>query len=148
MNRFKTRSKFIYFFFRILRSRVTSADFPCPFDPIFCILLRHFSRSHVLFHHIHKPPFWPSLFPLSWQFHPQHPSPNIPVIFPPYMSITPQSCFSCFLFKPLSLPLMYSFLVLSILVTPNILTYFALVKLFCHQRRVDIQSDVCTSPNY
>ena len=27
--------------------------------------------------------FWPSPFPLSWQVHPQHPSPNIPIIFPP-----------------------------------------------------------------
>ena len=25
------------------------------------------SISHVLFHQIHKPPCWPSLFPLSWQ---------------------------------------------------------------------------------
>ena len=67
---------------------------------IFCILLRHFNLSHVLFHHIHKPPFWPSPFPLSWQLHPQHLSPHIPIIFPPYMTIPPQSCLSCFLSKP------------------------------------------------
>ena len=48
-------------------------------------------------HHIHKPPFWPSPFPISWQLHPQHPSPNIPIILPPYTSIPPQSCLSCFL---------------------------------------------------
>ena len=29
-------------------------------------VLRHFNLSHVLFHHIHKPPVWPSPFPLSW----------------------------------------------------------------------------------
>ena len=82
-------------FFRLLPSRVATADFPSPVVPNFCILLRHFNLSHVLFHHIHKPPFWPSLFPHSWQFHdfhPQHPSPNTPIIFPLYMSKPPQSC--------------------------------------------------------
>ena len=59
---------------------------------IFCNLLRHSNLSHVLFHHVHKPPFLPSPFPLSWQLHPQHSSPIIPIIFPPYMSIPPQSC--------------------------------------------------------
>ena len=39
-------------------------------------------------------------FPLSWQLHPHHTSPNIPIIFPLYMSIPPQSCLSCFLSKP------------------------------------------------
>ena len=89
-----------FFFFPLVSSRVAAADFPSPFIPIFCILLRHFNRCHVLSHRIHKPPFRPSPFPLSWQFHPQHPSPNIPIIFPPYMSIPPQSCLSCVLSKP------------------------------------------------
>ena len=48
-----------------------------------------------LSHCIHKPPFSPSR--VCWQFHPQHPSPNISIIFPPYMSKPPQSCLSCFL---------------------------------------------------
>ena len=51
--------------------------------PIFCILLRHFRPCHVLSHLIHKPPFRPSPFSLSRQCHPQHPSLNIPIIFPP-----------------------------------------------------------------
>ena len=109
--------------FGFFPSSVATADFPSPVVPIFCILLRHFNLSHVLFHHIHKPHFWPSPFPLSWQLHPQHPSPNIPIIFPQYMFIPPQSRLSCFLSKPSHLccpvPLMYSFLILSILVTPN-----------------------------
>ena len=84
------------FFFRLFfPSGVATADFPSPVAPIFCILLRHFNLSHVLFHHIHKPRFWPSR-----QLHPQHPSPNIPIIFPQYMSIPPQSRISCFLSKP------------------------------------------------
>ena len=62
---------------------VATVDFPSPVVSINCILLRHFNLRHVLFHHIHKPPFWPSPFPLSWQFHPQHSSSNIPIIFPP-----------------------------------------------------------------
>ena len=68
------------------------SDFPSPFGPNFCILLHHFNHCHFLFHHIHEPPFRPSPFPLSWQLHPQHPSPNIPIIFPPCVSIPPQSC--------------------------------------------------------
>ena len=90
---------FFFFFFRLFPSGVATADFLSPVSPINCILLRHFNLSHVLFHHIHKPPFWPSPFPLSWQLHPQHPSPNIPIIFPPKVSIPSQSCLSCFLSK-------------------------------------------------
>ena len=52
--------------FGFFPSGVATADFPFPVVPIVCILLRHFNLSHVLFHHIHKPPFWPSPFPLSW----------------------------------------------------------------------------------
>ena len=70
------------------------------FVSIISILLRHFNLSHVLSHRIHKPLFRTSPFPLSWQLHPQHPSLNIPIVFPPYMSKPPQSCFSCFLSKP------------------------------------------------
>ena len=70
--------RFFFFFFRLFPSGVTTADFPSPVVSINCIFLRLFNLSHVLFHHIHKPPFWPSPFPLSWQLHPQHPSPNIP----------------------------------------------------------------------
>ena len=65
-----------FFFFRLFPSGVATAYFPSTVGPIFCILLRHFNRfnlSHALFHHVHKPPFWPSSFPLSWQLHPQHP---------------------------------------------------------------------------
>ena len=90
-----------FFLFRLFPSGVATADFPSPVVPIFCILLRHFNLGHVLFRHIHKPPFWPFSFPLSWQLHPQHPSPNTSIIFPPYMTILPpQSCLSCFLSKP------------------------------------------------
>ena len=64
-------------------SGFATADFPHLVVHIFCILLRRFNLSLVLFHHIHKPPFWPSPFPISWQLHPQHPSPNIPMLFPP-----------------------------------------------------------------
>ena len=91
---------FFFFFFRLFPIRGRHSGFSYPVAHIFCILLRHFNLSHVLFHHIHKPPFWPSPFPLSWQLHPQHPSPNIPIIFPQYMSIPPQSRLSCFLSKP------------------------------------------------
>ena len=89
---------FFFFLFRLFPSGVATADFPSPVVPIFCILLRHFNLGHVLFHHIHKPPFWPSPFLLSWQLHPHHSSPNIPIMFPTYMSIPPQSC--SLLFSP------------------------------------------------
>ena len=56
-----------FFFFRLFPSGVATADFPSPVVSSFCILFRHFNLSHVLFHHIHKPPFWPSPFPLSCQ---------------------------------------------------------------------------------
>ena len=71
-----------FFFVWFLPSGVATADFPPPAVSIFCILLRHFNHCLVLSHRIHKPPFIPSPFPLSWQLHPQHPSPNIPIIFP------------------------------------------------------------------
>ena len=77
------KESLVIFFFRLFPSGVAKADFPSPVVSINCILLRHFNLIHVFFHHIHKPPFWPSPFPLSWQLHPQHPSPNIPIIFPP-----------------------------------------------------------------
>ena len=86
------------FFFQLFLSGIAISDFPTPVVPIFGILLRHFNLSHVLFRRILKPPFGP--FPLSWQLHPRHPSHNISIIFPPYMSIPPQSCLSCFLSKP------------------------------------------------
>ena len=50
------------FFFRIIPSMVAAADFPSPFEPIFCIFLCHFYHGNVLPHGIHKPPFRPSLF--------------------------------------------------------------------------------------
>ena len=81
----------IFFFVRLLPSKVPISDFPSPFGPIFCILLRHFNLSHVLSHHIHKPPFLPSPFPLSEQFYPLHHFPNIPINFPPNMLRTPKS---------------------------------------------------------
>ena len=46
--------------FRLFPSGVATADFPSPVVSINCIFLRHFNLSHVLFHHTHKPPFWPS----------------------------------------------------------------------------------------
>ena len=52
-----------FFFFRLFPSGVATADFPSPVVSINSIFLRHFNLSHVLFHHIHKPPFWPSPFP-------------------------------------------------------------------------------------
>ena len=87
---------FVFFFFRLLPSRVATADFP--FRPMLCILIRNFRHCHVLCRRIREPPFRPSPFPLSWRFNPQHP--DIPIIFPPYMSNPPKSCLSCFLSKP------------------------------------------------
>ena len=51
-----------FFFFRIFPSGVTTADFLYPVVPVFCILLRHFNLSHVLFHHIRKLPFGLPIF--------------------------------------------------------------------------------------
>ena len=107
----------LFFFF--LSSGVATSDFPSPFGPIFCILLRHFNQSHVLSHCIHKPPFWPSPFPLSWQLHPQHRSHNMPIILPLYMSKPPQSRVFSLNRPTCAVPVMYSFLILSILFTPN-----------------------------
>ena len=90
------------FFFRLFPSGLATADFPSPVVPIFCILFHHFKLSHVLFHHIHKPPFLPSpvssfLATTSSASFSQY---RLPIIFPPYMSIPPQSCLTCFLSKP------------------------------------------------
>ena len=86
--------------FRLLPSRVATADFPTAFGPMLCILFRHFNHSHVLSHRIHKPY---SQHPLPLQFDTKHPAPIIPIIFPPYMYIMSkrtQSCLSCLLCKP------------------------------------------------
>ena len=55
----KKISKCLHHFllFRLFPSGVATADFPSPVVSINCILLHHFNLSHVLFHHIHKPPF-------------------------------------------------------------------------------------------
>ena len=87
------------FFFRFLTLRIATVDFPSPFGTIFCILLRHVNHCYVLSHCIHKLPFKPLLFPLSFQFHPQHSSPNIPIIFQPYICKPPQSASPVFLSK-------------------------------------------------
>ena len=63
-------------------SKVATANYPSPFGPIFCILLRHFNHRLALSHRIHKPPFTYSRFHLSWQFRLQHLSLNILVIIP------------------------------------------------------------------
>ena len=86
--------KRVLLFFRLFPSGVATADYPSPVLPFFCIPLRHFNLSYVLFHFVHKPPFWLSLFHLSWQLHPQHPSPNIYSIFPSCISMPPRSCLS------------------------------------------------------
>ena len=88
------------FVFRLLPSRVATAEFPSPFGPIFCILLRHFSHWHIISHRtINLLLGLPrSLFPcrsiLSILL------PICPSLFPPYrryMSKPHQSCLSCFL---------------------------------------------------
>ena len=79
------------FFFRLFSSRVATVDFPSPFGPNFCILLRHLTHCHVLTHCIHKPPFRFSSIPDT---RPQYHSPNIPIMFPPYMSKPPPSYLS------------------------------------------------------
>ena len=93
--------KFIFFFFQLFPSGVATADFPSPCS---CFYLLYpppsLQPQPCPLSPVHEPPFWPSPFPLSWQLHPQHHSPNIPIIFPPCMSIPPQSCLSCFLSKP------------------------------------------------
>ena len=62
-----------------------------------------------------------SVFPPSWQLHHQHPSPNIPSSF---LRTCPNHLrFASHIFSrkhpTCAVPLMYSFLILSILVTPN-----------------------------
>ena len=81
----------------------------------------HTNHLHVLPPNINKPFLWPSSFPLAWQLHNHHPSPDI-LLIPPlhmlkpsqprlsYMSPNPPTCV---------VPLIYSFLILLILVPPN-----------------------------
>ena len=114
----------IFFLFRLLPLGVATAESPPPFCSLLCVFLRHFHCRHVLSHRIHKPPFKPSPCSLSWQLHRQHPSPNILSIFPQCMSKPPQSCPHVLSFHtvpnlrcPSDVP--YSFLILSILATPN-----------------------------
>ena len=66
------------FFCPLLPLAVATAGSPSPFCSLLRVFLRHFHRCRVLSHRIHKPPFRPSPFPLSWQLHRQPPSPNIP----------------------------------------------------------------------
>ena len=110
------------FFFRLLPSRVATTDFTSPCVPFFCTLLRDFLHSHSLSDRIHKPPSRPSPFPLSWQFHPQHPSLNMYTSSFLHTRTNHLSLASRVVSKPshqCAVPLMYSFLILSILVTPN-----------------------------
>ena len=86
------------FFFRLIPSGLTTADFPSPFwsyhlhpPPSLQPPPSSYLCRHVLSNRIHEPPSRPSPFPLSWLFHPQHPSPKI-IIFSPYMSKPRQSC--------------------------------------------------------
>ena len=44
----------LFFFFRLSPSGVATAKFRFSIVSIFCILLRHFNPSYVLFHHKHK----------------------------------------------------------------------------------------------
>ena len=48
-------SRSSFFFFRLLPSGVATAEFPSPFGPIFCILVRQF--QHVLSHRINILPY-------------------------------------------------------------------------------------------
>ena len=43
----------LFFFFQLLPSRVATADFPSPFGPNFCTLLRHFNHCHTVTACIH-----------------------------------------------------------------------------------------------
>ena len=105
------------FFFRLFPLGVATAESPSPFCSLLRVFFRHFHCCHVLSHRIHKPPFRSSPFPLSWQLHPQHPSPNIPgSIFPQYIRPNHLGLASR-TFSPnrptCAVPLMYSFRILS-----------------------------------
>ena len=114
-----------HFFFRLFPSGVATAE------QIFHLQLVLTSVSSSVISTSAMPSFTTSinllfghtrfLFPGNSIISIIHPIGPIPIIFPPYMSIPPQSCLSCFLSKPSHLcsPLMYSFLILSIIVTPN-----------------------------
>ena len=77
--------QYFFFFFRLLPLGVATADSPSPSCSLLCVFLRHFHCCQVLSYRVHKTPYRPSLFPLSWQLHRHPPSPNIPSIFPQYM---------------------------------------------------------------
>ena len=136
----------LFFFYRLLPLGVGTADSSSPIRSLPCIFLRHFHCRHVLCLRIHRPPFTPSPFPLSWQLHRRHPSPNAPSIFPPYMSKPPLSLASR-TFSPnrptCTVPLMYSFLILSILVIIfffNIVTSSPAHHCLCFQSPLPFQS--------
>ena len=103
-----------------LPSRVATLDFPSPFVSVFCIILRHFNHCHVLTYRILIPNIWPSRFPsavLSSASFSQY-THNLSSVHVQTISVLPLEFFSpnrptC------AVPLMYSFLILSILVPPN-----------------------------
>ena len=106
-----------FFVFRLFPSVVVTADFPSPVVPILSILFRHFNISHVLFHHIHTPPFHVSSFlavppSASLSQYTYH----ISSVHVQTTSVLPL-VFSLQTVPPV--PGMFSFLILSILVTPN-----------------------------
>ena len=80
-------------------SGITTANHLPPSNPILCILFSHTSYLHVLFYFIHKSPFWSSSWPPVWQSKPHHPSTNIFIICPLYMSKPIQSGLFDFLSK-------------------------------------------------
>ena len=103
-------------------SGVATADFSSPVVPIFCILLGHFNLSHVVFHNtpislrFGLPGFlFPGKFILS----------ILLPIYPSYfLCICPYHVgLASYIFSPnhppYDVPLLYSFLILSILVTSN-----------------------------
>ncbi|KAI5103491.1 serine/threonine-protein phosphatase 2A 55 kDa regulatory subunit B delta isoform [Silurus meridionalis] len=61
---------------------------------------------HVLPHHIHKPPPWPSSFPPTWWLHPQHSPTDIPHVPPLHITTVITLLHpACTLFFTLSRPL-------------------------------------------
>ena len=96
---------------------VATADFPSSFSPFICILLRHFNHCHLL--PLHPVVGLRFLFPgcsILSMLLPIHPSSFLRTC-PYHLSLASR------VFSPnrptCAVPLMYSFLILSILVTPN-----------------------------
>ena len=92
-----------------------------PFQSVNFVSFPSSNPFHVFSHQINPPSPWPSSFPSAWHRHLHHPFSHVVFFSPFYVSIPTYPCIPKFVSQlcNFAVPLTYSFLILSFLVTPN-----------------------------